>query len=163
MVDEELILRFFALRDRLAQYRPPLKQFLNDYMAEVRQREDEDELADLAVLFERTASLVAQVLGRAAFRQLDASGQVVDRAPNRALFDAEMLAFSWVRTAPSEVNRQAVVRTIAELFSNLEFQDASTLATGDRSRTLLRVRFMAGALVSAGLDVDPPEVLRPSS
>ena len=36
MVDEELILRFFALRDSLAAYKPPLKRVLNQYMSEHR-------------------------------------------------------------------------------------------------------------------------------
>ena len=32
MVDEELILRWFAFRDNFKNYRPPLKRFLNEYM-----------------------------------------------------------------------------------------------------------------------------------
>lgn len=35
-VDEELILRFFSLHERLGIYRTPLKRFLNDFMGSVR-------------------------------------------------------------------------------------------------------------------------------
>ena len=36
MVDEEAILRFFAMRDGIGSYRTPLKKFLNDFMGKVR-------------------------------------------------------------------------------------------------------------------------------
>ena len=36
MVDEEAILRFFAMRAGIGVYRTPLKKFLNVFMAQVR-------------------------------------------------------------------------------------------------------------------------------
>lgn len=36
MVDEEAILRFFAMREKLEVYKTPLKKFLNEYMGSVR-------------------------------------------------------------------------------------------------------------------------------
>ena len=41
MVDEEAILRFFAMRAKIGTYRTPLKKFLNDYMSEMRNASDE--------------------------------------------------------------------------------------------------------------------------
>jgi uncharacterized protein DUF262 len=42
MVDEELILRFFSLEARLAEYRTPLKRFLNDFMRDMRNSDEEE-------------------------------------------------------------------------------------------------------------------------
>jgi hypothetical protein len=41
MVDEEAILRFFAMRAQLGTYRTPLKKFLNEYMGTVRNANEE--------------------------------------------------------------------------------------------------------------------------
>jgi hypothetical protein len=41
LVDRELVLRFLALRERLASYRPPLLRFLNSYMADNQSPPDE--------------------------------------------------------------------------------------------------------------------------
>jgi len=158
MVDQELALRFFALREHLTEYKPPLKQFLNDYMAGIRSGADESVLVGMRTLFQHTTSLVADVLGSAAFRQLDSSGSALDRAPNRALFDAQMLAFSWVEAPTGAINRDQVLGAISGLFENVVFIDASTLATGDRSRTLLRVQLMIEALETAGLSLNAPDI-----
>src|SRR5687768_3401044 len=66
MVDEELILRFFALRTGLTTYRPPLKRFLNTYMASVRDA-PRTQLRPMEELFSTTADRVARVLGNSAF------------------------------------------------------------------------------------------------
>jgi hypothetical protein len=161
MVDEELVLRFFALRDRLPDYRPALKKFLNDYMGDVRQRAGAPQLEMMSTRFEETSTAVARMLGAGAFRQIDSAGKTVDRAPNRAIFDAEMLAFSWATTPLEEMDRAAVVKSVATLFEDPEFIDACTRATGDRARTLLRVRLMAGALQDAELALDLPAVVSP--
>jgi hypothetical protein len=159
MVDEELVLRFFALRERLSEYRPPLKTFLNRYMELTRVASD-GAIRLHAELFTTTSAAVAETLGSSAFRQLDSSGNALDRAPNRALFDAQMLAFSWLDDQVAD--QDAVISAIAHLTDNVEFLDASMLATSDRTRTLLRVRLTVEALASTGLKLDAPPIVRPS-
>src|SRR5262249_29301176 len=61
MVDEELILRFLALRDGLAEYRPPLIRVLNEYMHENRNADD-DWLTARRAVFEPTMDRVAAIL-----------------------------------------------------------------------------------------------------
>jgi hypothetical protein len=158
MVDEELVLRFFALRAQLAKYRPPLKKYLNNYMNDVP--DNNEHLEVLRDVFLSTATAVAKTLGALAFRQLDPHGKALDRAPNRALFDAQMLAFSWNATPVDQIDRRAVIDSMATLFQDMTFLDASTLATGDRARTILRIRLMIQALEGAGLHVDAPSVVR---
>ena len=89
MVDEELVLRFFALRDQLPTYRPPLKRFLNNYMRGV-QNPPSSALSRFGATFRETIGRVSMVLGSSAFRVTDRRGGPVDPAVNRALFDAQI-------------------------------------------------------------------------
>jgi hypothetical protein len=163
MVDEELVLRFLALRDRLEVYRPPLKRVLNDYMHTNRDQ-PEDWLSEQYHLFTTTMSRISHVLGGQAFRLIDQnghplrdpSGKPLPRGVNRALFDAQALAFSWATTPISEGRRSAVVASIAAAFSDEQTQDATRRATGDRKRILMRLGAMVNALTSAGMAVELP-------
>jgi len=158
MADEEFLLRFFALRARLPNYRPPLKKFLNEYMRSV-QNADDMALDDLGQMFRSTVSGIERVWSSSAFKVTDRSGRATERAPNRALFDAQMLAFSWVQDSSEIDQRRApIVQAFADLFAEDDFVDSISLATGDRSRTVLRVSRAAEALAAAGVRVDSPEI-----
>jgi hypothetical protein len=155
MVDEELILRFFALRSRIDAYRPPLKRFLNDYMALSR----EFTVATLEAnkqLFERTVAHVYVLLGPRAFRVTDENGRVLEKFVNRALFEAQMVAVSWIEGHIADDAPVHVRREFARLFADAEFLDAIQRATGDRSRTLRRLRDTVTALRQANLDLLVP-------
>lgn len=80
--DEELILRFFALRDALNTYAKPLKQFLNDYMEEHAEPED-SWLEEHREVFLRTVSCAARHLPRESFRP--------ERSLNVAVTDAILI------------------------------------------------------------------------
>jgi hypothetical protein len=157
MVDEEFVLRFFALRNDVARYRPPLKKYLNEYMRSV-QHADDERLEELRETFDATVSRVSACLNGRAFRITDAEGQVLERAPNRALFDAQMLAFSWASGHNLRSRRRRILRKFAELYEDEDFVDSISLATGDRTRTLLRVRRAIAALEEAGVDVNAPAI-----
>jgi hypothetical protein len=159
MVDEELILRFFALRDGLKDYRPPLKRFLNEYMSSV-QNPSKAKVRGFEELFGETISRVADVLGSNAFRITDSRGRALESAVNRALFEAQMLAFSWVPTAKAlGRSRSRITSELASLYKRNEFQDSIQRATGDRARTLTRVRGVVEALRGAGVNVEAPRVI----
>lgn len=159
MVDEELILRFFALRTSLPTYRPSLKRVLNTYMNGVRSAPQKD-IENLAELFEGTVERLHSVVGVAAFRPTSEEGNATEKNVNRALFDAEMLAFSWLERGPrTAAQRGRVVREIHKLYQDADFLDAIQRATGDRSRMRRRVRKFVDALNRAGLDCSPPFAL----
>jgi hypothetical protein len=156
MVDEELILRFFALREGLKDYRPPLKRFLNNYMGSVRDA-PRPKLKALETLFEITTDRVALVFGGAAFRVTNAQGKALEPAVNRALFEAQMLAFSWIQDGQDVASSRAEIRKrLAALYKRPAFQDAIQRATGDRARTIARVKGVVAALQEAGLTVKSP-------
>ena len=157
MVDEELLLRFFALRDRIRSYRPPLSRFLNEFMG-ANQNAGDNVLSRFESDFAETIATVNAVLGGGAFRITDEEGTVLERNVNRALFDAQMLAFSWVRGGDPVSSRQALLTEFAELYDDSEFLDSISRATGDRNRLLLRVRRVVEACRSAGLELRAPSL-----
>jgi Protein of unknown function DUF262 len=157
MVDEELILRFFALRQDLADYRPPLKRFLNSYMGTAKDASPVA-LSRLARLFEVTIERLESVLERSAFRVADAAGRPIEPGVNRALFEAQMLAFSWLDDGGGlPAAKPRTLSALAALYRDGAFQDAIQRATGDRARTLTRVRGVVGVLRESGLSVSPPK------
>jgi hypothetical protein len=154
MVDEELVLRFFALRERLVHYRPSLKRFLNSFMNDVKDA-TEEELAAYRDTFDRAIKAVERLIGQRAFRMTNAKGELLETTVNRALFDAQMLTCSWVSSVKG-ASKGRVGEELTLLASSSEFMDAIQRATGDRSRTLRRVRDTVQALRNAGLQIDVP-------
>jgi hypothetical protein len=155
MVDEELILRFFALRTNLPIYRTPLKRFLNDYVESQRESTPET-LESSRRTFDDTISRVQHLLGAGAFRVTDASGRAIEASVNRALFDAQMLACSWVQGDARSADVRLVRKELSGLFKDETFLDAIRRATGDRARTLKRLRETVAALSRSGVQIDVP-------
>jgi hypothetical protein len=158
MVDEEAILRFFAMRVGLGDYRTPLKKFLNEYMSSVRNM-GADQIGLHRIVFEQAVERAKTLLGKSAFRILGPNGAPLESAANRALLEAQLLACSWL--APdSNPDRENVKVEIAALFTNEQFMNAVQRATGDRSRTLQRVRDTVAALERAGGRLQVPHNLQ---
>jgi hypothetical protein len=148
MVDEEAILRFFAMRENLGTYRTPLKKFLNEFMSSARSA-DAKQIEAYRNTFVQTIDTATALLGQSAFRVLGPNGQPSETAVNRALLEAQLLACSWV-VNQALPNANAVKRSVAALFQDETFTDAVRRATGDRSRTLKRARDTVAAIEYAG-------------
>lgn len=156
MVDNELILRFFALRDGYDTYRPPLSRFLNDYMSRANEF-SESEIVNLSAMFHNTAESIYQVFGAGAFRLTDANGKAVERNINRALAEAQFTAFSWVSDVSVLSDKKTeILQGAATLYQDPLFLDSIQRATGDRRRTRRRIG-MYGELLNS-LDI-PVSVL----
>jgi hypothetical protein len=163
MVDEELILRFFALRDSLRNYRPPLKRLLNQYMDDHRDP-GEVWLNERRQAFIATMSAIASILGNQSFRLIDrqgrplrdANGKPLPRGVNRALFDAQAVAFSWISAPIPHGQHAVIIQRISEALAQEPTQDAVRRATGDRRRILHRLNAMVQALEVAQVAVNVP-------
>lgn len=153
MVDQELILRFFALRDRLSQYRTPLVRFLNEYMRDNRNPSD-DWIAEKQGLFRSTMQLINNVMAVSAFRVTDTVGRPTERVINRAVFEAQTIVFSICNRDEAQARGQYLRQSLASLFSDSDYDQLIRRATGDRTRTLGRVRDTVEAFQSAGVNVD---------
>lgn len=154
-VDQELALRFFAMRDGLVHYRPPLSRFLNVYMNDHRDP-GQAELRRLEALFADTFERIDATLGASAFRVTDRRGRPTERTVNRALYESQALAFSWVTSSSPTPTRANVARALGRLYEDDDFDDAIRRATGDRARTLTRLNGVIGALRTAGYRLRPP-------
>ena len=160
MVDQELVLRFFALSDGLRNYRPPLDRLLNNFMDGHRRATTTltDKLRDR---FLRAAEFNARLFPAGAFRPFGRNGKPTERSVNRALYDAQMIPTIWLR--PADIS-ESIVEQIHEngskLFHTFLFRDAIQRATGDRSRTFTRIHAWAKLLEDSGVDLDIPAWIR---
>ncbi|MGH7048118.1 MAG: DUF262 domain-containing protein [Stellaceae bacterium] len=155
MIDEELILRFFSLYFGLGQYRTPLKRFLNEFMRTSKNLNNAD-LTQFRSVFEKAVATAGCLFGEWAFRMTDKDGHTIEPVVNRALFDAQMLASVWTETDLKHIDPSRVRNEVSALFSDETFLDAIQRATGDRARTLKRIRETVTALTKAGLTIGVP-------
>lgn len=156
MAFEELALRFFALDARLEDYRPSLKRFLNDFMRDHRHLHAED-LKPMESRFFVTCEKAYAVYGGSCFRRgaydEDHTWHWLSTI-NSAMYDAVMLNFARVvaNSADLTARRSEIVGMTADLLTESEdFEDAISLATGDRVRLRRRVRLFAEGLAELGM------------
>lgn len=124
--DQELVLRFIALRHNREHYVRPMKGFLNDFMASNRKASD-DTLAEFRVCFENTIQRIDDALGKEAFRP--------SRSMNVAFFDAFMVAVAENEYASGDHIRAAN----AELSQSEDFMRLTSEATSNESNVLGRI------------------------
>jgi hypothetical protein len=125
-----------------------------------RHRSDEHYyIIRLKEAFRLAAGRALSLFGDSAFRVIGRDGRRLEKNVNRALYDAEMLACGWLTSDPMKEDSTAVFRAVGELCEDPRFQDSIRRATGDRSRTLTRIRMMVTAFKRAGLRVAGPEFL----
>jgi len=124
-------------------------------MRKYKDRNNSDILRFRSV-FEKAVTTVHRLLGAAAFRIADADGNTIEPIVNRALFDAQMLASLWTTSSPEHVDIVRVRKELSSLFADESFLDAIQRATGDRARTLKRIRETVGALTQARVGIDVP-------
>lgn len=148
---EELILRFFALVDGLDAYKPPLRQFLNEYM---RAHRKQHPTASQIALFRDCCEAVSDTLGDLPFRVSDSKTPL-----NKALFDAIMVSVAHSDRTELRANGTAVSAFISELPTDPQFRTAIGRATADRFRVLYRIGVVAAGLRARGVSVDLPEGL----
>lgn len=155
MIDCELALRFFCFRSRVRHYNTPLKGFLNDFMRDHRFMQDGD-VSEARNAFLTTVRKVHLVFGDKAFRRVESRGGELhwDNAPNRAVFDAQMLVFERMEQQFVEDRAADIRSSYIGLCSDTDFSDAVSRATADVSRVRTRIAKLVDAmnLLGAGLD-----------
>lgn len=95
MRDVELLVRYYAYKNFLADYPGNLKEFLDDTCKELNRqwKRKEDEIREQADQLERCVKAVFKIFGpTGAFRKWD--GERFERSPNRAVFDIMAYFFS---------------------------------------------------------------------
>ena len=153
MVDNELVVRFFAFSDRLSSYRPPLQRFLNDYCASQNQKSAQALEAD-ADRFRHAVACVYELFGGNSFRLTDSQGNLIEKNLNRALAETQLVTTAQLSLESIRSNREALLAELGALHRDDDFLDNIQRATGDRTRTLGRMRLYAEACRRAAIHVD---------
>ncbi|MFB7877234.1 DUF262 domain-containing protein [Nocardia sp. NPDC056064] len=91
MTDVELVLRFFANRQRMIVYRDNIRDYLDDYL-QAGNGFDESTIASLGTLFVETINLSEAIFGRRAFRR--PRGENWSSVPSVSIYDALMNVLS---------------------------------------------------------------------
>lgn len=140
MKAEELVLRFWALHEKLETYRKPLATFINDFADEHRHISDADKGAYLAS-FNDSLNGVKQLLGDLAFRIFDTDLHV-ESSFNSALYDALMVGLARLR-AKKQMGKWTVAQgqgMLAKLVKeDDQFRKAISIATSDEAQVKYRI------------------------
>jgi len=149
----ELVLRFFAVRAALKDYRPPLKMILSEYMRENREPGAEA-IQRLKNLFFKALENSRIVFGDDLFRRYrEKDGQLgFETAVSKSVFELQMLSLSFLET--TDVTPRAA--DIKSAFMNLsttvsEFSESLSRATDHRKRFYNRVDLWGARLQALGL------------
>lgn len=128
--DLELILRFFALYYHAKQYRRPMKEFLNRYMAANvdLQRNSEEELRQL---FDSTVDAVYSFIGPRAFR--------LKSAINAAIADSVMVGVAHRLAAGKPTKPDSFKSAYDALLADADYVKASARSTADEEFVRLRL------------------------
>jgi uncharacterized protein with ParB-like and HNH nuclease domain len=153
MRDEELILRFFSLYGNLPGYKPPVTQFLNEYMRENRTNSPNE---DVQKVFLETMTVVNAIFKGRAFRTIQ-DGQESSNL-NRALFDAVSLSFAYADRELASSRADSLPAAHRELLQDPKFGVLIGRATADRTRMHGRVRMYSEMLVEHGIPSSLPEL-----
>lgn len=157
MAFEELILRFLALDDKVREYRPSLKKFLNTYQRDNRHAEAEwleEKRARTIATLDRAHAVFGDRCFRRA-RLLDDDTWEWLATLNSAMYDVVMLNFARLDASVEELSgrKDELEQMTADLsLENEDFSNAISLATGDRTRLFTRVRIYAESLAELGLN-----------
>jgi hypothetical protein len=148
MKAEELVIRYWSIRNGIGQYEKPLASFISSY-AEDNRNMDEEELARLSDSVRMAHSRCVRLFDKNCFtfKKSDKSRF------NAAVFDAQMIPCSRL----SEVSFKKLISQVSEvrraydvLQENAEYAKSVTLATSDKAALQGRI-FKVAALFKAFL------------
>jgi hypothetical protein len=144
MRDVELLLRYYAFRMRLQEYRGNLKAFL-DATVELNNRSWEVNQPDIRAIYDEfngSIETAFEVFSSNAFFRWDGKAQRYERRFNRALFDAVMFHFADgnVRSIAVEkhANAEDALKRLCE--SDVEFVRSIQVSTKTVGATFYRIK-----------------------
>jgi len=149
----ELVLRFFAVRNAISDYRPPLKMILSDFMRKHRNAE-ESEIRRFEKLFADALRNAGAVFGNHAFRRYRVKDgtEGFEASVSKAVFELEMVSFSFLDLASIDGKSAQILQAFKSLsLTNERFTESLSRATDHRSRFYQRLRLWNGELRNLGL------------
>ncbi len=138
MRDQELILRFFAMRYNSDNYQRPMAEFLNHFLNRNRDIGDEKKV-DFSVVFKRITKLFNKSVPGKPFR--------VKRALNVAFFDAAMVGLAKRVINKDEPNPNKIHEAHDFLLNSVEFNEQITQSTADVNSVQNRISIATKAFM----------------
>ncbi|WIY02811.1 DUF262 domain-containing protein [Amycolatopsis mongoliensis] len=116
MTDVELVLRFFANRQRMIEYRSSIKDYLDEYLQAANTFEEEV-IEELRSIFLRTLDLAEKIFGDKAFRRTRRESWTA--VPSKSIYDACMNVLSRLLGDADVLvgKRDAIVEGLAGFYS----------------------------------------------
>ncbi|MDD4753884.1 GmrSD restriction endonuclease domain-containing protein [Proteiniphilum propionicum] len=139
MKGDELILRYFTLVERYAEYVKPMSVFLNKY-AEDNRFMPENQVKDLANNFTSNLNKCHLLYGDFAFKTFDENRKRLKA--NTALYEAQMLSMNTVNPTLQQIkaiNKTEVINKLELLLQNVDFYNTITKATTDKNVITKRI------------------------
>ena len=137
--DMEMILRFFAFYYHAHNYRSPMKDFLNRYMAGNKNLAHQSE-TDLTRIFEETTATISTFIGSRAFRPV--------RAVNAAVIDSVMTGVAHRVSAGPIKRPEQLVEHYEGLLRNEGYRNAVETGTSQEANVQKRLELATKAFAS---------------
>ncbi|MBU3201739.1 DUF262 domain-containing protein [Clostridium estertheticum] len=143
-IDHELVLRFFALKNNLEEYRYPFNEFLTEYMEKVSGNKMDFDYNQEEKIFNTTFDILNQLLGTSAFSSLLKSGKYKDEF-TLYYFDAFSLGvqkyLEELRLASEEINGKIIKR-----FQLLKQGEFASYTTGTKGNIQKRIEIVENGI-----------------
>jgi hypothetical protein len=149
----ELVLRYFAVRAAVKDYRPPLKMILSEYMRENREPGAEG-LQRLKSLFLTALDNSRSVFGDEVFRRYrEKDGELgFETAVSKAVFELEMVSLSFLSASAVKLHGPAIKSAFMDLSTkSVDFSESLSRATDHRKRFYNRLDLWSARLQEIGL------------
>lgn len=149
MRTEELILKYLAISNDMANYYQPVSGFLNDFLKD-RKNLSAEQIDRLEDDFNETFKKVFHIFGEKSFKTLFVGDQYRNRFMV-AVFDAEMLSIKKYKGdiySLSAKERNHILQNVEKLFANDKFVKSITKATTNKNAIILRVKMISEALTN---------------
>ncbi len=128
--DIETILRFMALFTNFENYKAPMPSFLDRYMEENRNIDD-DKLLELRQLFETTSDLLLDACGPSLFKT---GGTLL-----LSKFDAVTVGFARARASGITFERTEIITKVEHLLADKEYIDSTAEFINDTGNVINRI------------------------
>ncbi len=146
----ELILRFFAIKANVSNYKPPLKLLLTNHMR-IERKASEANINVMRNEFFLGLKNVKEVFGVHAFRKFISTDAKYSSSVSKALFDLQMMSLCQLPLDLVSTRKADIENTFKVLSTDSEFLESLSRATDHRSRFYTRQRKWLDALESIGI------------
>lgn len=125
LVDQELILRFFALKNHLNEYKYPVTEYLTNYLEMITVEDGTFDFDNEKITFEKTFEIINQIFKDEAFSTISIKDKATNNFANY-LFDAVSLGIALNIQSIEQKHYEAIKQKINELKKSDELDNYKT-------------------------------------